>query len=676
VSSPKLVPADLRLTTAREFIDAISDRGVRPKHGVYAFLGRHVPVANNGIQRADDRVRDTVVDVYRDMILGKQVLQDDTRLMVRRIDYTSNRLFNMYDDQDRDLAITDYYTMVDAGAYHHVWKCLDNNQEANSTASPSFEDVTVGGDPVRTSDGYLWKYLWSVTDVDVERFATEDYFPYVANTDVTDVAVDGKLEVIRIEDGGQGYGNYLTGTFGGADIRVNGNTLLYSVGSTLNACTVSGFYTGCVIYLSAGTGAGQYRKLVDHFSNGNGNFIVVETEFSTPPTNSTEFQIHPAVLIFGNGSETVNADARALINAVGNTVYRVEVLSAGLDYQVASANVVANSVVGVDRVAEIRPIIAPFGGHGYDPASELGATAVSIEISVANTESNTVPCDSQFQQVGVLIDPLFSNAVLNFSNGVAGTWNLGETVMVVDPRLLRQNVTAVVDSLQISADSLGDRVRVGDWVYLVGTSGTQYHLANVTAIVNATHINISSNVAWSCTETYLYLANVVTEAIVTELMTANTVRVGRIAGTFENGDIVVGLDTGTRGEVDTVERSGVEKGFDTYVQMWRYDGTVTGTFTDNEKVFVGSTLANSTANGSLHSSTSDGGGGFVVYVSNTYGNLAVGFQGANSAASLTVAEAHPPELVHGSGRVIYLENITAVPRDADDTDHLNLIIQF
>ena len=61
------------------------------------------------------------------------------------------------------------------------------------------------------SDGYLWKFLYTISPSDIVKFVTTTYIPLpkewgdTTTSNIKDAAVDGKVETIVIKNGGSGY---------------------------------------------------------------------------------------------------------------------------------------------------------------------------------------------------------------------------------------------------------------------------------------------------------------------------------------------------------------------------------------------------------------------------------------------------------------------------------------
>jgi hypothetical protein len=88
-----------------------------------------------------------------------------------------------------------------------VFKCLYNNFSVASTVMP---EIRIDGQLpenayIETSDGYKWKYMYSIPAGLKEKFFTSQWMPILSENIVTNSAVNGRLDIIKIYDGGTGY---------------------------------------------------------------------------------------------------------------------------------------------------------------------------------------------------------------------------------------------------------------------------------------------------------------------------------------------------------------------------------------------------------------------------------------------------------------------------------------
>jgi hypothetical protein len=103
-----------------------------------------------------------------------------------------------------------------------------------------------------------------------------------------------------------------------------------------------------------------------------------------------------SVVITGDGT-----GATATANVVGGSIVDVIVTNPGTNY--SYSNVIIQSTQGSNATA-IGPT-SPIGGHSFDPISELGCSRVMFSVEFNGTETNTIPVDITYYQIGIVIDP-------------------------------------------------------------------------------------------------------------------------------------------------------------------------------------------------------------------------------------------------------------------------------
>jgi Bacteriophage T4, Gp8. len=345
----KLVTNNQKIHTIRQFTESINEVA---NSVYYLFTCDHV----DDLSTVDINDCGNQTDqVYANMLFGKRISATDVVPLINKYEYQSNTVYSMYDDTDIALANEQFYVMVDEGSFLHVYKCLDNNNDSPSTIQPTFAHIAgANSDYYKTSDGYIWKYMYTFDSAQDAKFSTENFIPVIANTTVSAAAVSTQIDVVKVTGEGRKYDNYLIGTFGSQDISYGGNAQVFQIANSV-AKNSNGFYTDCVMYLSVGSGAGQFKTIQNYVSNNSGKFVILNDRFdpADPPTNGTEYQIYPQVKFKSSGHVVINAVARALVNALAsNSIYRVEMLNKGTGYDYSTtATVVANSVVGVQSPA-------------------------------------------------------------------------------------------------------------------------------------------------------------------------------------------------------------------------------------------------------------------------------------------------------------------------------------
>jgi hypothetical protein len=678
----KVVTLQNKHHIASQFLESVSEVS---NTAYYVFLGDQYD--RTEIRSITDSPKDILFDTYTNMTMGKRVAPGDIKLGIRNIPYVANTKYDMYDDQDQYLQTKNFYAIVNATSYYHVYKCLDNSGNTYSTITPDIAHINGANTELyETSDGYRWKYMYSISNADNLKFSNQNYFPIVPNTNVIESAIEGSISVIKIEDAGRRYDNYTEGTFLNTQIKVNGNSTLYEISnSSLNAS--NGFYTDCLIYISSGIGVGQYKKIKDYFTNSNGNYIELYSAFSIAPTNGSEYEIYPNVKITGNGQETINAIARAIVNSSSsNSIYKIEMLDHGKGYTYHTATIEANSIVKSSvgfAEANVRPIYSPPGGHGHNAQDELISTSVIVSVEFSNNESNTILTTNKFNQVGILKDPMFNNVKLELNNTV-GNFTSGEKIVKINP--IRININAVSNSatanITCSTADFQNQVTAGDKLLIKSADNTKYQLVTVNSITNSSQITLLSNSNFTSNNVWLYSANISSNAYIADIITATHLGLSNTQGVFSTGDLIIGVQSGAFANIDTITVSDVNKGFNTFIQLNKFTGNlISGTFTENEIVYETNT---SVATATLYSTINTDSNGIILYVSNTVGqfqfgnvgNVSYTVVGSNSSAVAYVANSYNGELVFGSGEVLYLNNIEAVERNDEQKETFKIIFEF
>jgi hypothetical protein len=398
----------------------------------------------------EDSINGSVFSVWDNMVFGKQVTSSDVSFMVPLYPWTTNTVFSMYDDQDPNLMTEEFFVTVDANTEYYVFKCLNNNGGVPSTIAPDFNNTSADDTYYQTSDGYQWKYMFTVDSTVYDQFATTSWVPVVVDANVSGNAVSGAIDTILVENGGINYNSYANGYF--SEFAVNGDGLIYGI--SLTGSSNTDFYSGCALKIIYGTGAGQQRNITDYEVQGGFKRVYLDQPFVNIPDNTSYYEITPSVTINGDGTGCV---ARAIVNTSSNTISSIEISARGQDYTYANAAVVGNTGVILTgnsvvqaNTASLRVIMGPPGGHGANTLVELGATSLGFAVTFANNESLTIPTDGQFRQFGLIKDPLWANVALTLSN-ITGEFLVGETIS--NPAIPSQ--TALVSSYNSTVSLLG-----------------------------------------------------------------------------------------------------------------------------------------------------------------------------------------------------------------------------
>ena len=201
----------MRIKNADKFLDTVSS------DSVYFFIGRTQPWANS------DTTIVTPVDSENDQILAQQkmiamklIAASDTSHAVTRYNWTSGTTYAEYDDQDSALTTKQFYVLTDD---FNVYKCLKAGSGA-SVVKPTGTSYEVNAEE---SDGYIWKYMYTLSGTTTDKFLTNTFMPVQTlgsddgslQWDVQANAVDGAIYRIKVTNGGSGYTSVPTVTITG-----------------------------------------------------------------------------------------------------------------------------------------------------------------------------------------------------------------------------------------------------------------------------------------------------------------------------------------------------------------------------------------------------------------------------------------------------------------------------
>jgi hypothetical protein len=232
-----LVTDQFRILNAGNFVNSVVDTS----NAYYVFVGLSNPT-ESGFGRDSDWDTDTPnpVDnidylnfVGDNMMFGKKVTSANVKRLIRRIDWSRGTKYEMYrhDYSVTNLSpITSSSRLYDANYYvmnseYKVYICIDNGSSGISTTGnasldePTFTDLEPSAAGV-SGDGYVWKYLFSVSPSDIIKFDSTEYITLPndwsssTNAQISAVRDNGnsdenlnQIKKVYIDNQGAGYSN-------------------------------------------------------------------------------------------------------------------------------------------------------------------------------------------------------------------------------------------------------------------------------------------------------------------------------------------------------------------------------------------------------------------------------------------------------------------------------------
>lgn len=166
----------------------------------YFFLGKINPWNEEDEPEEDNFPRTTEYDrQIRDNILYlNKIRPTDSSIVTRRIEWESGKVFDYWDHRLNMEGKPFYCVTSNLGVY----KCLYNGNGAPSTVEPDIRSTS----PFLTSDGYLWKYMYTIAPIKAVKFLYDVHMP--VQKALTDTFYNnGAIESVNVIRGGSGYSN-------------------------------------------------------------------------------------------------------------------------------------------------------------------------------------------------------------------------------------------------------------------------------------------------------------------------------------------------------------------------------------------------------------------------------------------------------------------------------------
>ena len=206
-------------------------------------------------------------------LFGKKILPADIHYMIRYYPWQKDLVYTEYDDQV-DLTGTNFYAVVgpndnDTGDYR-VYKCLSNNDGAKVSSPPNYV-VSQVDQIYETADGYVWKYMYRITDLEFEAYNALGYIPLVDSFDPDPSAnTGGQVSSILVENPLDNSG-YVEETGGLIGTPFTNGTIIVDPFTTWSPTT--NYYVGQTIYAlnPDGITAGLYEIEYYKYNNTTGN---------------------------------------------------------------------------------------------------------------------------------------------------------------------------------------------------------------------------------------------------------------------------------------------------------------------------------------------------------------------------------------------------------------------
>jgi hypothetical protein len=362
------------------------------------------------------------------IVFGKKVYPEDIKFMIKYYPWQSDAVYDQYDDES-NLEDKKFYAVVgpnnnDSGDYR-VYKCLDNNNGAASISPPNYNAETKGQIYAET-DGYVWKFMYYLTEQEFEAYNAVGYIPLEKVFDInpvaerfdpvanTNVEITGsQISDVIVENAFDNFG--YPSVENGIIINTPNNDGTFLIRNA-NLSETSNFYSGMTIYITNKANEVSKSYIIDTYrwdenpASDIAKVRVIGDPLGDGIVGSSSFRIVPTIKLEGDGH---GGEVVAIVTE--GRVTGVEVLQAGNDYNNVTATVVDPQINfdpsnrnTIDVRAVLRPVLSPFGGHNFNLIDEMHCRNILMYAYITESDNNQIGQSNSYSAVGLIKNPEFA----------------------------------------------------------------------------------------------------------------------------------------------------------------------------------------------------------------------------------------------------------------------------
>ena len=237
-----IITNKFRINNAEQFTESFSETA---SETYYLFIGRahswasDVDVQGNTITEGTDASPPTPNDDvtsefynWDDMLGAKLIASTDVSRVIPRRNWTTGTTYDMYEHNigSANATASGATNLYDAAfvimnSSNAVYKVIENDGATASTVEPTSTSNSI----FATSDGYRWKYMYSLTSAETLNFMSTDFIHASTDSTVSAAAVDGALDTALVVAGGSSYDTDSGATISAIPIRGDGASGVASV---------------------------------------------------------------------------------------------------------------------------------------------------------------------------------------------------------------------------------------------------------------------------------------------------------------------------------------------------------------------------------------------------------------------------------------------------------------
>ena len=578
-----IITSKFRFHNAEQFKESFSEAAPT---NYYMFIGRPSAFAS-GTTGGSDSAPPTPVDNRRseayhwdDMLAAKKIDSTGvTHAIPRRdLDVSGATTYDMYrpNYSASNTANSSATTLFDSTFYFmtSAYRVYKVLENKSNGAWTAAEPTTTTAAPF-AAGGYTIKYMFTLTTTQVQNFLTPDFIPVLTGAESGNARADGGLDIIKITTAGLSL-------VGGSAWNVAANRTVVNV-------PVRGDGTGALC----------------------------------------------SVIIGGTDGTLDGTITTCTVTSEGSGYTHGAVLPDDIKEQHDIQHSGVLTFSGTAPAFEV--IIGPDGGHGSNPAKELGGHFCLTDVKLAQTEAFDFSVVNDFRQLGIVRNP--------FSYGTTSSFTGSSARQTSAIKLLSNSGTFVVDekiSQTIAAVGIASATVASNVITINTSAAHKLETGQMVKIVNGAFAGGATTGHQGTHHITVTDSDTFTFTVSSSRAPTGSFTVGSAAyTTFAPEGIIVEYDA-TNNILFYVQNVYDNQGTNaTYKQNIPFSGNSTITGEASNATGVPHTASSATVNNTV----------FVAGYAN-------------------------PELQPDSGDVIYIENRKPISRASDQTEDVKLVVEF
>ena len=581
-----IITSKFRFHNAEQFKESFSEAAPT---NYYLFIGRPSAFAS-GTTGGSDSAPPTPVDNRRteaynwdDMLAAKKIDSTGvTHAIPRRdLDVSGATTYDMYrpNYSASNTANSSATSLFDSTFYFmtSAYRVYKVLENKSNGAWTAAEPTTTTAAPF-TTGGYTIKYMFTLSTTQVQNFLTPDFIPVLTTAESGNGRADGGLDIVKVTTAGLSL-------VGGSAWNITSDRIVVNV-------PVRGDGTGALCSVTIGG------------TDGTADGTITTCAVNTEGSGYTHGTVLPADIIEQHNIQ----NSGSVLSFSSNPVFEV--------------------------------IIGPDGGHGSNPARELGGHFCLTDVKLAQTEAFDFSVVNDFRQIGIVRSPYSFGTSSNFTGSTCRQTYAVKLATNAGTFTIDEKITQTIAAQTISSGSVsGSVITINTAAAHKLATGQMVKIENGTFAGGATtghqgthHITVTD------ADTFTFVVS--TSRTPTGAFTVGSSPAATYT-TFIPQGIVVEWDA-TNKILFYVQNVYDNQGTDaTYKQTIPFSGNSTITGTTSNATGVPDVASSATVNNTV----------FVAGYAN-------------------------PELKPDSGDIIYIENRKPISRASDQTEDIKLVVEF